>query len=195
MSIRYFAWKDGKKETAKKQQWEELSAKDFKAIYESNKKKEISKRRFFIRLSGVEYGDDIFLFESDYVDFKKYRSEKERAARKKKKLKEYEKEYGEIEVLSLDAELENSGREVVTLHSFVSDDGVLFEDRLTLSMAMEAAMNCLSIDEYNLIYATIVCDEPKSLREYADETGVPFTTLASRRKKALEKMKRFFVQN
>lgn len=61
MSIRYFAWKNGRKAETEKQQWEELTAKEYKAIYESNKEKEISERRFFIRVPGVEDGDDIFM--------------------------------------------------------------------------------------------------------------------------------------
>lgn len=194
MSIRYFAWKNGRKAETEKQQWEELTAKEYKAIYESNKEKEISERRFFIRVPGVEDGDDIFMFESNYDEFREYRNEKERASRKKKKLQEYEDEYGKFAVQSLDTEFEDGSGNSFALHNLISDDSSLFEDQLILSIAMKEAMGFLTPDEFALIYSTVMSDKPMSLREYSDKIGVPFTTLEYRRKKTLEKLKSFFVQ-
>lgn len=194
MSIRYFAWKNGRKAETEKQQWEELTAKEYKAIYESNKEKEISERRFFIRVPGVEDGDDIFLFESNYEEFREYRNEKERASRKKKKLQEYEDEYGKFAVQSLDTEFEDGSGNSFTLHNLISDDSSLFEDQLILSITMKEAMGFLTPDEFALIYSTVMSDKPMTLREYSDKIGVPFTTLEYRRKKTLEKLKSFFVQ-
>lgn len=195
MSIRYFAWKNGRKAETEKQQWEELTAKEYKAIYESNKEKEISERRFFIRVPGVEDGDDIFMFESNYDEFREYRNEKERASRKKKKLQEYEDEYGKFAVQSLDTEFEDGSGNSFALHNLISDDSSLFEDQLILSIAMKEAMGFLTPDEFALIYSTVMSEKPMTLREYSDKIGVPFTTLEYRRKKTLEKLKRFFVQN
>lgn len=194
MSIRYFAWKNGRKAETEKQQWEELTAKEYKAIYESNKEKEISERRFFIRVPGVEDGDDIFMFESNYDEFREYRNEKERASRKKKKLQEYEDEYGKFAVQSLDTEFEDGSGNSFALHNLISDDSSLFEDQLILSIAMKEAMGFLTPDEFALIYSTVMSDKPMTLREYSDKIGVPFTTLEYRRKKTLEKLKSFFVQ-
>lgn len=194
MSIRYFAWKNGKKAETEKQQWEELTAKEYKAIYESNKEKEISERRFFIRVPGVEDGDDIFMFESNYDEFREYRNEKERASRKKKKLQEYEDEYGKFAVQSLDTEFEDGSGNSFALHNLISDDSSLFEDQLILSIAMKEAMGFLTPDEFALIYSTVMSEKPMTLREYSDKIGVPFTTLEYRRKKTLEKLKSFFVQ-
>lgn len=194
MSIRYFAWKNGRKAETEKQQWEELTAKEYKAIYESNKEKEISERRFFIRVPGVEDGDDIFMFESNYDEFREYRNEKERASRKKKKLQEYEDEYGKFAVQSLDTEFEDGSGNSFALHNLISDDSSLFEDQLILSIAMKEAMGFLTPDEFALIYSTVMSEKPMTLREYSDKIGVPFTTLEYRRKKTLEKLKSFFVQ-
>lgn len=194
MSIRYFAWKNGRKAETEKQQWEELTAKEYKAIYESNKEKEISERRFFIRVPGVEDGDDIFMFESNYDEFREYRNEKERTSRKKKKLQEYEDEYGKFAVQSLDTEFEDGSGNSFALHNLISDDSSLFEDQLILSITMKEAMGFLTPDEFALIYSTVMSDKPMTLREYSDKIGVPFTTLEYRRKKTLEKLKSFFVQ-
>lgn len=46
MKKQYFAWKDGKQSRNGRQEWTELTAKEYKTIYENNKAYAADKRRY-----------------------------------------------------------------------------------------------------------------------------------------------------
>ena len=90
MEKRYFAWKDGRQDLDKNQQWVELSAKDFLEICKSNIYKSPDTRRYFARLSGVENGDTYYLFECDYVNYLKSVNESMHRMRKRIEIRKNE---------------------------------------------------------------------------------------------------------
>ena len=84
---RYFVWKDGKRVGGKKQEWTEISGKEFLKIRDEGKGYAANQRRHFLCVPGVESDDTQFYFECDYKRYKKYRAEKEQNARRAKKQK------------------------------------------------------------------------------------------------------------
>lgn len=197
MKIYYFAWQNGKKaDESSRQEWTELSAKEYKEIYESNKTYDISKRRFFERVAGVDCGNDVYYFECDYEQYKKYRAEKEKKARKEKQLKEDEVRYGVIQLLSLDAEYEDASGEDFTLHDIVADDNSLFEDRLVTDVSLESALKHLTEDERKIVDTLYLKNnDNRSERDFAEKMSVPQKTLNNRKLKILKKLKKYLAQN
>lgn len=197
MKIYYFAWKNGNKaDESSRQEWTELAAKEYKEIYESNKTYDISKRRFFERVSGVDCGNDVYYFECDYEQYKKYRAEKEKKARKEKQLKEDEVRYGVIQLLSLDAEYEDASGEDFTLYDIVADDNSLFEDRLVTDVSLESALKHLTEDERKIVDTLYLKnDDNRSERDFAEKMSIPQKTLNNRKLKILKKLKKYLAQN
>ena len=99
MEKRYFAWKDGRQDLDKNQQWVELSAKDFLEICKSNIYKSPDTRRYFARLSGVENGDTYYLFECDYVNYLKSVNESMHRMRKRIEIRKNDNKGLNIHVL------------------------------------------------------------------------------------------------
>lgn len=75
MKKHYFAWKDGKQAIDGRQEWIEITPKEYREIYENNKACAVDKRRYFALLPGVEKGDIYYCFECDYERYKEYRAE------------------------------------------------------------------------------------------------------------------------
>lgn len=195
MKIYYFAWKNGKKaDKNRKQEWTELTAKEYKAIYEGNKTCDISKRRFFERVPGVEWIDDIYYFECDYEQYKKYRAEKEKKARKEKRLKEDKSRYGAIRLLSLDAEYEDASGEIYSLHDMIADENSLFENGLIESIDLKNALSCLSPDEIKILDLMFFNEEKTvSDMEMARKLNIPRRTFGYQKEKIFIKLKKSFA--
>ena len=195
MKIYYFAWKNGEKaDKYRKQEWTELTAKEYKAIYEDNKTCDIGKRRFFERVPGAELVDDIYYFECDYEQYKKYRAEKEKKARKEKQLKEDKSRYGAIQVLSLDAEYEEASGKIYSLHDMIADENSLFENRLIESIDLKNALCCLSPDEIKILDLMFFNEEkPVSDMEMARKLNIPRRTFGYQKEKIFNKLKKSFA--
>lgn len=195
MKKQYFAWKDGKQNQSTQQEWMELTAKEYRGIYENNKYSPVNKRRYFAPLPGIETGDVYYCFECDYERYKKYRAEKEQKVRKKRANKEDDVMYGSVRLLSLDVEFTDESVNAYSLHDLIADEDSLFENELIESLMFQQVVNALSEDEIELIYAIYLSDKPMTIRDYAEITGVHFTTVNYRKKKILEKLKELFIQN
>lgn len=196
MAFYYFAWKNGiKAEKKKLQEWDELSQEQYLQICAKNKKVDLEDRRFFEKVSGIEQGDDTYYFECNIDAYRRYRRKKEKEAYKEKEEAKDADLYGEITLISLDAPYEDSNGDSYSLHDIVADENSAFEDRLIHSLDLNKAMQDLTSEEKELVKAIFWADEPMTVREYAKEQKLPFTTVQSRKKKILRKMKKSFVQN
>lgn len=195
MKKQYFAWKDRKQAKDGRQEWIEIMPKEYREIYEKNKVCPVDERRYFASLPGVEKEDIYYCFECDYKQYKKYRAEKEQKARKEKADKEDEIKYGSVRLLSLDAEFVDDSGDPYSLHDMIADEDSLFENELIKSLMFQQVLNALSKDERELIYAIYLSDNPMTIRDYAEITGVHFTTVNYRKKKILEKLRELFIQN
>lgn len=195
MKKQYFAWKDGKQNQSTQQEWMELTTKEYREIYENNKSCPVNQRRYFAPLPGIETGDVYYCFECDYDRYKKYRAKKEQKARKKRANKEDDVMYGSVRLLSLDVEFTDDSVDAYSLHDLIADEDSLFENELIESLMFQQVVNALSEDEIELIYAIYLSDKPMTIRDYAEITGVHFTTVNYRKKKILEKLKKLFIQN
>ena len=56
MKKQIFAWKNGK-QTAERQEWEEITTNDLSRICKENQIKPRNQRRYFARIPGVEEND------------------------------------------------------------------------------------------------------------------------------------------
>lgn len=196
MKKQYFAWKDGNQAKDGRQEWIEITPKEYREIYENNKACAVDKRRYFASLPGVEKGDIYYCFECDYERYKEYRAEKEQKARKEKASKEAEEKYGPIQLLSLDTEFADEPGDTYSLHDLIADESASFEERLVTDIALESALGYLTDDERFIINALFFENSDNmSERDIAKRIGIPRTTLQSQRIKILKKLKKYFVQN
>lgn len=110
-------------------------------------------------------------------------------------IRDLKDEYQPI-ILSLDNTIEIDGEEVV-YHDVIASDYDLEEEiikREELSM-LKKSLSALNKEEMDLIYNLYLIDDPLSLREYASQVGLHFTTVDYRVKKILEKLKLFFEKS
>ncbi len=195
MNNQYFTWKDGKKNTNGVQDWTEITAKEYLDICRNSKDRPIEESGFFMKVSGVGEGDTNFFFECDLEDYLKYRAEKERKYRKKVQRLFEDMKYGQVQILSLDAEYEDESGEACTLHDLIEDKDSLFEDKTIESMDLENALSVLSDEEMKIINALFLSEETVSERKYAKQINVPQKTLNNRKNKIFQKMKKSLAQN
>lgn len=195
MNNQYFAWKDGKKNTNGSQEWTEISVEEYLKICKKSKEQSQEEARYFTKVAGISEGDTSLYFECDHSDYLKYRAEKEKIYRKKVQKLLDDMKYGTIQILSLDAEFEDESGDTYTLHDLIEDKDSLFEDALVQSIDLHNAFGSLSDKEMELVNAMYLADNPMTVREYAEEQNIPFTTVQSRKEKILRKMKKSFVQN
>ena len=195
MKKQYFAWKDGKQNLNGKQEWQELTSKEFLELCYSNSKRPKEEKRYFARVPGVEDGDTYFVLECTYEEF--LRSEAERKLRKRKRdEKEQLKADGLwYDLISLDYEVDDGDGNTVTLHDMVADENSVFETGLVELIDLESALKVLTSKERGIIDAFYLSENPKTEREYAKELNVPCMTLHCRKTKILKKLKNYFVQN
>jgi len=196
MAFQYYEWKNGKKAEKKDlQEWSEITEDQYLKICKSNKELELDKRRYFEKIPGIEEGDVTYYFECDLEAYRKYRREKEKEAYKKKEEMKDAELFGEITVLSFDAPYEDANGDVYTLHDLVADENSLFEDKSIQSVDLCNALVGLTDEERQIIDALFLSDKPSTVREYAERQDIPFTTVQSKKKKILWKLKKSFVQN
>ena len=195
MKIQYFAWKNGKQNLNGKQDWQELTAKEFLELCYSNSKCPKEGKRYFARVPGVEVGDAYFVIECTHEEF--LRSEAERKLRKRKKKEDEQlKADGLVyDLISLDYEVDDGDGNTVTLHDMVPDDSSDFETSLVELIDLQSALKVLTSKERSIIDAFYLSENPKTEREYAIELNVPYMTLHCRKTKILKKLKNYFVQN
>lgn len=193
MEKHYFAWKDGKQSTDAQQDWTELTAREYREIYEKNKACPVDGRRYFAPLPGIEKGDIYYYFECDYTQYKKYRAEKEQKARKEKADKEDEIKYGSVRLLSLDAEFADESGETYSLHDLIADASAFFEEKLVIDIALESALEHFTDDEGYVIDSLFLNEKPVSESELARQMGIPRRTLGCRKEKILNKLKKSFA--
>ena len=196
MKKQYFAWEDGKQTKNAQQEWTELTAKEYREIYENNKACPIDKRRYFAPLPGIETGDVYYCFECDYEQYKKYRAEKEQTARKVKASREDEIKYGPVGLFSLDAEFTDDSGDTYSLHDLIADKSAFFEEQLVTDIALETALGDLTDDERFIIDALYFENtDNTSEREIADRMNIPQKTLNNCKLKILKKLKKYLAQN
>lgn len=195
MKTQYFAWKNGKQNLNEKQEWQELTAKEFLDLCYSNSKCPKEEKRYFARVPGVEVGDTYFVIECTHEEF--LRSEAERKLRKRKKKEDEQlKADGLVyDLISLDYEVDDGDGNTVTLHDMVPDDSSDFETSLVELIDLQSALKVLTSKERSIIDAFYLSENPKTEREYAKELNVPYMTLHCRKTKILKKLKNYFVQN
>lgn len=83
----------------------------------------------------------------------------------------------------------STGDEVIPNDDDSIEDDVLRQFDLE---TLRRALDSLTEDEYALICALYLQDKPMTLRAYAKTAGIPFTTVDSRRKSILSKLRNFF---
>ena len=192
MEKRYFAWKDGRQSLDKKQQWVELSAKDFLEICKSNIYKSPDTRRYFARLSGVENGDTYYLFECDYVNYLKSVNESMHRMRKRIEIRKIGNKGLNIHTISLDFSMAGENGDEYNLHDLIGDPDSAFKDKILISMDLKRAISMLSEEERQIVNALYLANKPISEKKLAEKENIPRTTLQNRKYKALKKIKKYF---
>lgn len=190
----FFEWKNGKQSTSGDQEWEQISSEDCRAICRNNKNLPQECRRFFARLPGVDENDTYYIFECDYKNHIKSVAEAMERWRKRIEEEKLIEEGLVYEIISLDLPMTDQNGETFTLLDMIPDPDSLYEDKLIVSMDLQNALLSLSEEERSLINAFYLSSQPKTVREYAKETKLPFTTLQSRKEKILKNLKDYFVQ-
>ena len=191
MNKQYFVWKDGKQNLDGKQEWVELTAKEFLEICNHNRKVEPVDRRYFARVPGVEEDDTYYLLECDYNSYLKSVAEAMERWRNRKKEEQLIKEGLAFEVISLDFPMTDENDDAYTLLDVIPDLDSLFEDKLIFSKVLMS----LSEEERNLIDVFYLSNNPKTERAYAEEIKKPYSTVHRNKMKVLKKMKEKMAQN
>jgi len=195
MKKQFFVWKDGKQNKNGVQEWTEINGKDFLEICKSNFGKPIEERRLFARISGSEDDDIYYVFECDYENYLKSNAECVERFRKRLDEEQLKIEGLWYELVSLDYTMTDECGEEYTLHDIVPDPDAFFENKAITSVDLERALSNLQADEKAIVEALYLSNRPKTVREYAEELKIPHTTLQSRKKNILKKIKKSFVQN
>ena len=195
MKKQYYVWKDGKQNLDGKQEWVELTAKEFLEICNHNRKVEPSDRRYFARVPGVEEDDTYYLLECDYNSYLKSVAEAMERWRNRKKEEQLIKEGLTFEIISLDFSMTDENDDAYTLLDVIPDLDSLFEDKLILSMDLNKVLVSLSEEERNLIDVFYLSSNPKTERAYAEEIKKPYSTVHRNKIKVLKKMKEKMAQN
>ena len=194
MKKQIFAWKNGK-QTAERQEWEEITTNDLSRICKENQIKPRNQRRYFARIPGVEENDSYYVLECDYKNYLKSVAEAMERWRKRIEEEKLIEEGLVFEIVSLDLSMTDENGESYTLLDMIPDPDSIFEDKVVASMDLHKALLSLSDEERHLIDVFYLSSHPKTVREYAEEISVSFTTIQSRKEKILKKLKDYFVQN
>lgn len=128
----------------------------------------------FIKLSGI-------LLEVSKSEYKIFESEANR-------LRYINRAESHKNVFSYDQEDEDDINYKDTIPDFNCNVEQEVEQKMEIEKLKEALLK-LSNDEYELIKALYY--EQKTIREYAENKGIPFTTVESRKDKILNKLKKY----
>ncbi len=143
--------------------------------------------RRFMKLVNIDSDEDeinVKVHSNEMKSFRRYK-------RREQYVADVANTWG-YDVLSLDYEETADGE---MLSEVVADEDVDVEKEAFLQIDLETlrkAFDILTEDEYALICALYLQDKPMTLRAYAKTLGVPFTTVDSRRKTILSKLRNFF---
>ena len=192
MKTKYFAWKNGK-QTEDKQDWVELTPKEFLEICNNNRNLKLEERRYFYQLPGLEEGDYYLYMECTYKQFLKSRAEKDERTRRRKEKETLIEEGKWYATVSLDSTFEDESGDTCTLHDMIPDPDSCFEDHLILSMDVRNALDALTSEEVKIIERLYLSTYAVSESKLAKEMSIPRRTLGYKKKKILEKLKKSFA--
>ncbi len=194
MKTKYYAWKNGK-QSEEKQEWIELSPREFIELCNNNRNLKQECRRYFYQLPGLESGDTYLYLECTYEKYLESRAAKDNRTRKRKEKGSLTAEGKWLETVSLDSEFEDESGDTCTLHDMILDPDLRFEDRLIHSVDVLEALATLSSDEIEIIERLYLSEYAVSTRKLAKEMKLPVMTLNNRKKKILVKLKKSLVQS
>ena len=189
MKKRYFAWKNGKRVDGE-QDWTEITQEGFIKICSENRKLKQEERRYFYQIPGLEDGDYYLFLECTYEQYKESRAERYQRIKKLKELEELEAQGQLYHIVSLDAVIEDGSGDSCTLHDLIADPESVFEDRLILSIDVNAALEMLSAEELDIVEMLYLSEYAISERELARQMGTPQKTLNNKKQKILRKLKK-----
>ena len=159
---------------------------DGKEVYEFLKTPEGKARRFMKLNSSVDPEGEIFI---------EMQTDKIRAFRKYERHEQYvadilkTNEYIIVSINALDKDGEEGNEECI------ADDDVNVESEVIHQCDLEIlrnALGSLSKDEFSLITALYLYDEPMSERQYAEYIGVTQQALHKRKQTILRKLRKYF---
>ena len=101
-----------------------------------------------------------------------------------------------VETVSLDsATYEDETGETCALKDMIPDPDSSFDDKLILSIDLSNALKSLTPDEISVIERIYLSEYAVSELASARESGIPRSTLESRRIKILEKLRKIIVNS
>ena len=192
MKNKYYAWKNGKK-IENKQDWFELTYKEFIEICNNNRNLNKKERRYFYQLPGYEEGDCYLYLECTYEQFLLSRAEKDERTRKRKEREKLIKKGKCYSTISLDASFEDESGDTCTLHDMIPDPDSCFDDHMILSMDVRNALSTLTSEKVKIIERLYLSTYAVSESKLAKEMCIPRRTLGDKKKKILEKLKKSFA--
>lgn len=192
MKTKYYAWKNGK-QSEEKQEWIELSPREFIELCNNNRNLKQENRRYFYQLPGLESGDTYLYLECTYEKYLESRAAKDERTRKRKEKESLIAEGEWLTSVSLDSTFEDETEDTGSLLDVISNPDLCFEDSLIVSMDIQKALNLLSSDEIRLIEQLYLSEYAVSESKLAKQMNVPRRTLGCRKKKILGKIKKSFA--
>lgn len=146
------------------------------------------RKKNFAQIDACGEDDDIIVVECGEERAKEWRAEKDAHDY----LKECEAESG-IETVSFYAV--NEDGEEVNLDETIADPNSDLASEVIKNMECEKVreiLTSLTQDEYALIFALFLADEPMTMSEIAAREGVEVSTIMRRRNRIFEKIKNYF---
>jgi hypothetical protein len=182
MKTTYLVWKDPASDGANPD-WQELTGQEFLALVRSDE----GKGRYFVRLDSTapNAADGAMVMEATKAYFDEWKREKNRSAY----MRGLSKDFTTLSYHCLETDDGSYGEELLRDESADTEDECLRSlDKQTLA----AALSVLTEDEYRLIAYLYLSDGKGTERSYSELTGIPQKTINDRKKRILEKLKKFF---
>lgn len=183
MKKRFFAWKDANCD-GKNPKWIEMSGKEFYAF----KQLPGNYDRKFVALSDADGLTDTVFLETTKSEYDRWHSGEGRKRRKKRRMSKYK-----YLLLSLDTVVNESCG--YTFNDVLPDDSADIEDEVITECLIEQlpeAISSLSGKEKKLIMDLFLGSEERlSVRQIAENQGIPPTTLHDRKVAVLKKIKKY----
>ena len=190
MTIKYYAWKNGK-QISENQEWEEMSRTRFIEICNKNRELDAPQRRYFAQIPGIESGDTYLYMECTYEQYKQSRAEKSKRTRQRKECLDKKESFNPV--LSLDQEYIDETGGTSPLSEFIPDEQSFFEEELIRTLDIKKALEKLSPEELKLIELLFLSEYATSESNLSKQLGVPRRTLGCQKKKILKKLKKSFA--
>ena len=139
------------------------------------------RRKYFGQMNAVDENDSIIIMECDLKTATEMREEVNREAYARKKWKE-----SGFLVFSLDAKRNTEDRSCEETELIDENINIEMEVLRKIEIQMLAeALEELSDSDMDIIYKLYLSDNPISEYQYSEETGIPRTTIISRKQKIL----------